>query len=203
MTRPLPDTLPDNRNVKHFLFISLITCHNSKATLMPCMVIKSNTSYKQPVSDHLSFLLPCFRSPQAAMCKKCRHLSAPSGAFPGNKIRCGSLRLQHSPRYSGSANGRVRNTAAEGAIHPETLRQKDRSRIELWRAALASGKAPTDGAGCYSPMQGGSRKISQVHGQGGELETSSPLFCFCHALRSILAITEYDEENGSQRKSPP
>jgi aminomethyltransferase len=39
------------------------------------------------------------------------------------------------------------STAAEGATHPETLRQKDRSCNELWRAALARGEAPTDGEG--------------------------------------------------------
>lgn len=57
------------------------------------------------------------------------------------------------------------NAAAEGAIHPETLRQMDRSCNELWRAAHAGGVAPTDGAAGCDLIR--SPRISQVNGQGG------------------------------------
>ena len=72
------------------------------------------------------------------------------------------------------------NAAAEGAIHPETLRQMDRSCNELWRAAHAGGVAPTDGAAGCDLIR--SPRISQVNGQGGELDSSSPFSCFCNQL---------------------
>src|ERR1035437_2864636 len=56
-----------------------------------------------------------------------------------------NLRPSPSSRYSSLANGRECEIfpTAEGAIHPETLRQKDRLCNELWRAALIFKRPPT------------------------------------------------------------
>ncbi len=114
---------------------------------------------------------------------------APSAADePGANGRCASGYAceQHVRRAIVAPRmGERGNAAAEGAIHPETLRQMDRSCNELWRAAHASGEAPTDGARRLRYTLG--PKISQVHGQGGELYSSSPLSCFWNPLQQILS----------------
>jgi hypothetical protein len=94
----------------------------------------------------------------------------------------GSRRVIVAPRL-----GEGDSVAADGAIHPETLRQKDRSCNELWRAAHAVGGAPTDGARAAA-NEGSRPTISQVHGQGGELVSGSPLFCFLNPLQQVLLM---------------
>jgi hypothetical protein len=110
--------------------------------------------------------------------------AAPRATARQRRLPCepGSRRVIVAPRM-----GEGDSVAADGAIHPETLRQKDRSCNELWRAAHAVGEAPTDGARAAA-NEGSRPTISQVHGQGGELVSGSPLFCFWNPLQQVLLM---------------
>jgi hypothetical protein len=68
-----------------------------------------------------------------------------------------------------------RRTAAEGAP-PGNAQAKGPFVNELWRAAHASGEAPTDGAGCYSPIHGGSRQSLRYMDRGVNSIRVRPFF---------------------------
>ena len=61
---------------------------------------------------------------------------------------CPSTIRQHQTNPAGETGHPSGNAGAEGATAPETLRQKDRRGMTLWKAAAPSRRRLTDGVSC-------------------------------------------------------